>query len=324
MTIRQEAIRSGFNAKTTAAEALKGVDLSGKRALVTGGHAGLGLETTRALAQAGATVVVPARNPEHAQTALKGMPGVEVSSLDLMDPDSIDTFAKSFLDSGRPLDILVANAGTMAVPLTRDRRGYEAQFSTNHLGHFQLTVRLWPALKLAGHARVVSLSSGAHRLSPVDFDDPTYERREYDKWKAYGQSKSANVLFAVGLDKRGEAQGIRAFAVHPGMIVTDLQRHVSIEELKAAGFRDEHGQIPAAQASLYKTVEQGAATSVWCSASPDLAGKGGVYCEDVDVARAVPADYKENGGVSPWAIDPILADRLWVLSEELTSTTLEA
>jgi NAD(P)-dependent dehydrogenase (short-subunit alcohol dehydrogenase family) len=324
MTTRQEAIPSGFNAKTTATEALKGVDLSGKRALVTGGHAGLGLETTRALAQAGATVVVPARNPEHAQTALKGTPGVEVSSLDLMDPDSIDTFAKSFLDSGRPLDILVANAGTVAVPFTRDRRGYEAQFSTNHLGHFQLTVRLWPALKLAGHARVVSLSSAAHRLSPVDFDDPNYERREYDKWKAYGQSKSANVLFAVGLDTRGEAQGIRAFAVHPGMIVTDLQRHLSIEELKAAGFRDEHGQIPAAQASLYKTVEQGAATSVWCATSPGLAGKGGVYCEDVDIARAVPADYKENGGVSPWAIDPILADRLWLLSEELTNTTLEA
>lgn len=214
MTTEQRPLKSGFGANTTAREVLAGRDLTGKTAIVTGGYSGVGLETTRALAEAGATVVVPARTQEKARTALAGIPRVEMETLELIDPASIDAFTSRFLGSGRPLDILINNAGIMAPPLRRGPRGYESQFATNHLGHFQLTARLWPALKRAAKARVVSVSSTGISFGGVDFDDPNFERREYDKWKAYGQSKTANALFAVALDKRGEGHGIRAFSVH--------------------------------------------------------------------------------------------------------------
>ena len=201
-TTPQAPIHSGFGPNTTAREVLRGHDLMGKTAIVTGGYSGIGLETTRALAEAGATVVVPARTQEKARTALDGIPRVEVETVELIDPASIDAFAGRFLGSERPLDILINNAGIMAPPLQRDARGYESQFATNHLGHFQLTARLWPALKRAGKARVVSVSSTGISFGGVDFDDPNFARREYDKWKAYGQSKTANALFAVALDKR--------------------------------------------------------------------------------------------------------------------------
>ncbi|MBW7452861.1 SDR family NAD(P)-dependent oxidoreductase [Paenibacillus sepulcri] len=281
----------------------------------------MGLETTRALAEAGATVIVPARTPEKARASVAGIPRVELESLDLINPASIDAFARRFLDSGRPLDILVNSAGIMAVPLTRDARGYESQFATNHLGHFQLTARLWPALKKSGNARVVSVSSGAIRYSGIDFGDPNFERKEYDKWIAYGQSKSANALFAVELDRQGHAHGVRAFSVHPGVIKTDLARFLSDEELRAMGIIDDQGH-PVNNPSLgYKTVEQGAATSVWCATSTQLDGRGGVYCENVDITTAVPADTPVSltvSGVPPWAIDPASAKRLWQLSEEMT------
>jgi len=236
MSSKQAPIHSGFGPTTTARETLKGIDLTGKIAIVTGGYAGLGLEATRALAQAGATVIVPARSPDKARQALDGIPRVEQGDLDLLDPVSIDAFASEFLGGGRPLHMLINNAGIMAAPLTRDRRGYESQFSANHLGHFQLTVRLWPALRRAGSARVVSLSSRGHQRAGVDFDDPNFLHRTYDRWQAYGQSKTANVLFAVGLDRRGETSGIRAFAVHPGGILTDLSRHMTDDELRAFEF----------------------------------------------------------------------------------------
>jgi NAD(P)-dependent dehydrogenase (short-subunit alcohol dehydrogenase family) len=310
MTTEQKPLKSGFGAKTTAREVLAGRDLTGKTAVVTGGYSGVGLETTRALAEAGATVVVPARTQEKARTALAGIPRVEIETLELIDPASIDEFAGRFLGSGRPLDMLINNAGIMALPLRRDARGYESQFATNHLGHFQLTARLWPALKRAGGARVVSVSSTGIRFGGVDFDDPNFERREYDKWRAYGQSKTANALFAVGLDKRGQAHGVRAFSVHPGRIHTDLARYMSDEELAAVG-------------GAFKTPEQGAATSVWCATSPQLEGKGGVYCMDADIAGVI-SDFALQGvdqemtGVLPWAIDPDLAERLWRLSEKMT------
>jgi NAD(P)-dependent dehydrogenase (short-subunit alcohol dehydrogenase family) len=218
------------------------------------------------------------------------------------------------LSSERSLDILINNAGIMAAPLQRDVRGYESQFATNHLGHFQLTARLWPALKRAGKARVVSVSSRGIRFSGVDFDDPNFERREYDKWKAYGQSKTANSLFAVALDKRGEADGIRAFSVHPGGIYTDLLRYLPAEEL--AALERNSGAL--------KTTEQGAATSVWCATSAQLEGKGGVYCLDCDIAELI-SDYdwdEELTGVLPWAIDPKLAEQLWKLSEKMTGVKL--
>lgn len=311
----QAPISSGFGPHTTAHEALAGLDLSEKIAIVTGGYSGVGLETTRALAEAGATVIVPARTPEKARAAIAGIPQVELEELDLIDPASIDAFAQRFLNSGRQLDILINNAGIMAPPLVRDARGYESQFATNHLGHFQLTERLWPALVQAGSARVVSVSSTGIRFGSVDLDDPNFERREYDKWKAYGQSKSANALFAVALDRRGQAQGVRAFSVHPGRIMTDLVRFISDDEKNAAG-------------AEFKTTEQGAATSVWCATSPQLEGKGGVYCLDVDIAKAIPAvDLQGMAqvllGVLPWAIDPDLAEQLWQLSEEMTGVKFD-
>ena len=240
-----------------------------------------------------------------------------LDTLDLMDPISIDAFANRFLGSGQALHILVNNAGIMANPLTRDARGYESQFSTNHLGHFQLTARLWPALQRANGARVVSLSSVGHRRAPVNFEDPNFERREYDRWIAYGQSKTANALFAVGLDEIAQRDGIRAFSVHPGGVITDLIRYMTAEEVCAYGVVDEHGRPIIDPARNMKTPEQGAATSVWCAANPRLEGLGGVYCEDCDIAAPVPGDSKELRGVRPWAIDRGFARELWSLSERL-------
>lgn len=316
----QKPIHSGYHAHTTAWEIVDGRDLTGQIAIVTGGYSGIGLETTRALARAGATVLVPVRNLEKGMEALKDIPGVEMDTLDLLEPQSIDAFAQRFLETNRPLHMLINSAGVMATPLRRDGRGYESQFSTNHLGHFQLTAKLWPALQRAGGARVVSVSSRAHRLGGIDFEDPNYERRDYDKWKAYAQSKTANILFALELDRRGREKGVRAFSVHPGLIPdTSLGRDLSDEEIRPRPVKDEHGRtVSNERSALFKTVEQGAATSVWCAVSPELDGLGGVYCEDADIAEAVPADSASSGGVRPWAIDPELAMRLWKLSENLT------
>ena len=315
MTTRQAPLHSGFGAQTTAREAIGDRDLRGAVAVVTGGYAGVGLETTRALAGAGATVIVGARTLDKARAAVAGLGRVELDALDLFDPRSTDAFAERFLASGRPLHMLVNNAGIMATPLVRDARGFESQLATNHLGHFQLTAQLWPALRRANGARVVSLSSRGHRRAGVDFDDPHFERRAYDKWVAYGQSKTANALFALALDARGEAHRVRAFSVHPGAIVTDLMRSMSEEEQRAA--------IDRIKSVAPLKTEQGAATSVWCAVSAQLDGLGGVFCEDVDVAEAVPADSPDPRGVRPWATDRDLAERLWTTSEEWTGATIE-
>jgi len=315
----QKPLPSGFGATTTAAEVAAGVDLRGRVAVVTGGSSGIGPETARVLSAAGARVVVGARDVKKAERALAGATGVDVRPLDLADPDSVDRFARSVVDSGSALDLLVNNAGVMALPLTRDGRGYEMQFATNHLGHFQLTARLWGPLRRARQARVIALSSAGHRRAPVDLDDPNFTRRPYDRWAAYGQSKSANSLFAVELDRRGRGHGVRAFAVHPGGILTELARHMTDEELSAYGVvrEGETLRVP----SGYKTVEQGAATSVWCAVSPALDGKGGVYCEDCDIAEIVPDDSEPLRGVRRWAVDPGHAEALWGLSERLTGLT---
>lgn len=321
----QRPIPSGFGARTTAEEVIRGHNLSGKVAMVTGGYSGLGLETTRVLAAAGATVVVPVRTPEKARLTLAGITGVELAAMDLLDPASIDVFAQRFLDTGRPLDILIHSAGMMASPLSRDSRGYEMQFATNHLGHFQLAARLWPALVKAEGARVVSVSSRGHRIDGIDFADPNFETRPYDKWKAYGQSKTANVLFALELDKRGEEHNVRAFSLHPGSILTDLARHLSDDELRGMGALDEEGnRIPAERTSHMKTVQQGAATSVWCAVSPQLEGIGGVYCEDADIAPVAESADSHQPGVQAWAIDPGSAQRLWELSETMTGVKFPA
>lgn len=328
-TTPQQSIHSGFDTASTTADVIAGIDLSGRVAIVTGGYAGLGLETVRALHGAGATVIVPARDRTKAVRALSGLERVEIAALDLLEPASIAAFADTFLRSQRALHILVNNAGIMASPLTRDARGYESQFATNHLGHFQLVAELRPALRAARGARVVCVSSWGHHYSPVFFEDPHFEHRAYDRWLAYGQSKTANILFASRLDARAADDGIRAFSLHPGAILdTGLKKHLTTRELRAAGVIDDRGQPILDPTRGLKTAEQGAATSVWCATSPQLNDKGGVYCENCDVAplsahgdRAwKTGDAMHTPGVLPYAVDPEQAERLWELSEQLLGT----
>ena len=309
MRTPQEPVGSGFGSKSTAAEVLDGIDLTGRYAVVTGGYSGIGLETTRALANAGADVLVPARRPEHAEGELAGIPRVQVGSLDLADLDSVEAFAGEVLGHGRAIDLMIDNAGIMACPETRVGPGWEAQFATNHLGHFALVNRLWP-LVANGRGRVVSVSSNGHRRSPLRWDDVMFEQG-YDRWAAYGQAKTANVLFAVRLDELAYDSGVRAFALHPGGILTPLQRYLSKDEQVGMGWIDSNGN-PLVD---FKTPEQGAATTVWAATSPQLDGLGGVYCEDGDVA---PVSTDDAPGVRPYAIDPEQATWLWGLSAELT------
>jgi len=311
MTVSQQhKIGSGFSGRTTAAEVLAGIDLDGKLAIVTGGYSGIGLETTRALAAAGARVVVPARRPEVAAEALAGIEGVETAALDLGDLEGVRAFADGFLASDRGIDLVINSAGVMACPETRVGPGWEAQFATNHLGHFALLNRLWPALRPG--ARVVAVSSYGHHRSPIRWDDPDFTSGDYDKWEAYGQAKTANVLFAVQLDALARAHGVRAFAVHPGGILTPLQRHLSREEMVERGWYAEDGTVLVD----FKSPEQGAATQVWAATSPRLDGLGGLYLEDCEVAE--PAEAGASSGVRDYAVDPEQAARLWDLSARLT------
>lgn len=307
----QRKIGSGFGPRSTATEVLAGIDLSGKLAVVTGSYSGLGMETTRALASAGARVIGPARRPEAAREALIDIEGVQVDSLDLADLGSIREFADRFLASQGSIDILIAGAGIMACPETRVGPGWEAQFAVNHLGHYALVNCLWPAI--ADGARIVIVSSAGHQLSGIRWEDPQFTR-SYDRWLAYAQSKTANALFAVELDRRGCDRGIRAFSLHPGAILTPLQRHLSREEMIERGWVDRNGNL--ADPS-FKTPQQGAATQLWAATSPQLTGMGGVYCEDCEIAD--PTDSTDMiVGVREHATDLDQAARLWELSARLT------
>lgn len=325
----QKPIGSGFNATSTTNDVIRGIDLTGKVVIITGGYAGIGLETTRTLVAAGASVIVPARDTEKAKKNLAGIANAEVESLDLISAASIDAFTEKFLASGRPLHLLINNAGIMWVPLRRDSRGYESQLATNHLGHFQLTARLWPALKKAHGARVVNVSSYGHQMAPFNFDDPNFKHREYETLQGYGQSKTANNLFSVELDNRSKAFNVRVYSLHPGSVYgTDLGREAPIELFKQMGTHDADGNIfPEVERKL-KTLPQGAATTVWCATSPMLNGIGGVYCENADIAEL------DNGnignryddpltlrGVQAYSLDEANAKRLWKLSEEMTGIT---
>ncbi len=314
----QKPIGSGFNAASTAKEVIKGIDLAGKIAVVTGGNTGIGLETTKTLAAAGATVIVPARDIEKARKNLQGIANVEIEEMDLMNPGSIDAFAEKFRASGRPLHLLINNAGIMWVPLRRDGRGIESQLATNYLAQFQLTAKLWPALKKAHGARVVNVSSHGHQFGDFNFEDPNFLHREYDTLQAYGQSKTASNLFALELDARAKKHRVRAYSLHPGSIGgTELAREAPLELFQQMGFVDTEGNLLPEVAASLKTIPQGAATTVWCATSPLLDPIGGVYCEDVDIAVLSEGSSLSNG-IKPYSLDGNNAKRLWKLSEEMT------
>lgn len=315
---KQKPIGSGFGHASTAKDVLNGIDLTGKTAIVTGGYSGIGLETVRALTGAGAKVIVPARRPEAATEALSSIAGdVEIATMDLADLSSVRNFADNFVSSGAPLDILINNAGIMACPEGRVGPGWEMQFGVNHMGHFALTTALKPALEKADAARVVALSSTAHKISDIRWDDPQFSNGSYEKWQAYGQAKTANALFALGLDQNWANSGIRGYAVHPGGIMTPLQRHLQTEEMIALGWLDESGEMPPQVKALFKTPEQGGATATWAATSPKLANFSGVYCEDCEVAQLGDADSPRYAHVQPHAVNEDSAQRLWAMSEKL-------
>jgi len=319
----QQPIGSGFNAKSTSTEVIKGIDLTGKIAIVTGGNTGIGLETVKILANAGATVIAPARDIAKAKKNLKGISNVEIEEMDLTDPHSIDAFAAKFLASGRPLHLLINNAGIMWVPLRRDNRGIETQLAVNYLAGFQLTTRLWNALKKTEGARVINVSSQGHQFAPFSFEDPNFEHREYETLQAYGQSKTAVNLFSLELDNRAKAYGVRVYSVHPGSIAgTELAREAPLELFVKMGFCDEKGNMLPEVAASLKTIPQGAATTIWCATSPLLANIGGVYCEDADVA-GLSFSKEIYAGVRPYSLDETNAKKLWLLSEKLTGITFQ-
>lgn len=319
-------ITSRFNRESTALDVVEGLDLSGRTAIVTGGSSGIGIETARALASAGATVVIGARQLDAAADVAAGINAelgaerVRVEALDLADLASVRAFAERWGD--RPLHYLINNAGVMACPLSRTRDGFEMQFGTNHLGHFLLSELLVPALTAAGGARVVSVSSTGHVYADIDFDDPNYERRAYRPFDAYGQSKTANALFAVAFDRRYQGRGIRAFAVMPGVIKSNLGRHMTPEMRADLGLgkpvrTEKAADTPPPPRLFFQEADVGAATSLWAATGAELDGCGGLYLEEC--AQAVPYDgaMPPRRGVAAFAIDPVSADRLWTLSAEL-------
>ncbi|AWK05752.1 oxidoreductase [Flavobacterium crocinum] len=314
----QQPTNSGFNAKSTTNEVIKGIDLTGKTAIVTGGNTGIGLETVRTLSEAGATVIVPARDVEKAKRNLNGIPNIIIEEMDLMNPDSIDSFAQKFMQSNQLLHLLINNAGIMWVPLRRDDRGFESQLATNYLALFQLTAKLWPALKKANGARVVNVSSGGHQFSDFNFEDPNFLNREYETLLGYGQSKTAVNLFSMEFDNRAKDFNVRSYSLCPGAVgETELAREAPIDLFQKLGYCDAEGNIFPEVAASLKTIPQGAATTVWAATSKLLNNIGGVYCENVDIASLSP-NTAIIGGIKPYSLDEKKAKRLWELSEQMT------
>jgi NAD(P)-dependent dehydrogenase (short-subunit alcohol dehydrogenase family) len=314
----QHRLNSGFHAKSEPSDILKDVDLKGKTAVVTGGYSGIGLETTRALAGAGARVILPVRRPAVARQELNGLiPDEDLIEMDLADPASVKAFTDPFKASGLALDLLINNAGIMACPEMRTPQGWEMQFAVNQIGHFVLATELMPVLEKAPGARLVTLASTGHKLSGIRWDDIHFTKG-YEKWPAYGQSKTACSLLAVEFDRRMKDKGVRAFAVHPGGIFTPLQRHLEQEEMIALGWLDKDGELSALAKAGFKTPTQGAGTTLWCATNPKLNDLGGVYCENCDIA-----DMQAEGpmaryvGVAPWAVDTEEASRLWEETEKM-------
>jgi NAD(P)-dependent dehydrogenase (short-subunit alcohol dehydrogenase family) len=311
-----------FNATSTADEVISGISLAGKFAVVTGASSGLGVETARVLSAAGAEVLLIARDQPKLQAVADDLrrqqPGAKLHTqcMDLADLDSVRAAAGEILRRHPRIHLLINNAGVMACPLARTAQGFEMQFGTNHMGHFLFTCLLAPALLAAAPGRVVNLSSAGHKFANFNFDDPAYFDRDYDKWQAYGESKTANILFTVALDKRLRERGVRAFAVHPGVIMTNLARH-----LQQADFELLNAKTPPGEKLEFKTVQQGAATTVWAATTAELEGRGGIYLENCQIAR--PAVAGGDGGIEAYAVDAAAAERLWSLSEELAEQAVE-
>jgi NAD(P)-dependent dehydrogenase (short-subunit alcohol dehydrogenase family) len=321
-----QQLAMAYHAETTTNDVLDGVDLTGRRVVVTGASSGLGEESTRALAAAGATVTMLARNPEKNEAAAarirEAVPDadLQLGTVDLADLSSIRSFAADYLADHDAIDVLINNAGVMVCPFGRTADGFETQFGTNHLGHFLLTALLMPAILGGDAPRVVNLSSGGHSISDVDLDDPNYESTEYDAWFAYGRSKTANALFTRELARR-HGDHVLTFAVHPGVIMTELGRHLT-EELMAE--MTERMQQRASQGGesdgggmQIKSVEQGAATQIWAATAPELAAHNGAYLGDCQLG--VSGGNPSHNGYEPYLDDASNAAQLWTLSEELVS-----
>jgi NAD(P)-dependent dehydrogenase (short-subunit alcohol dehydrogenase family) len=313
----QKNLNSGFGAKSEPSEILDGINLSGKTAIVTGGYSGIGIETTRALSEAGANVIIPARRTEEAMVALDGIiPKDHIFEMDLSDLDSIKRFT-DLVKSNLSLSILINNAGIMACAESKTSNGWDLQFAVNHIGHFVLTHELIDSMDQSSGARIINLSSTAHKFSGICWDDFHFSN-SYDKWVSYGQSKTATSLFSIELDRRFKDKNIRSFAVHPGGIFTPLQRHLQQEEMVAMGWLNEDGSLSELAKAGFKSSTQGASTSLWAATSSQLDNKGGLYCENCDVANLAGGSPEERYfGVRDWAVDSDEAKKLWHSTEKM-------
>ena len=313
----QKNLNSGFGAKSEPSEILDGINLSGKTAIVTGGYSGIGIETTRALSEAGANVIIPARRTEEAMVALDGIiPKDHIFEMDLSDLDSIKRFT-DLVKSNLSLSILINNAGIMACAESKTSNGWDLQFAVNHIGHFVLTHELIDSMDQSSGARIINLSSTAHKFSGICWDDIHF-LNSYDKWVSYGQSKTATSLFSIELDKRFKEKNIRSFAVHPGGIFTPLQRHLQQEEMVAMGWLKADGSLSELAKAGFKSPTQGASTSLWAATSRQLDNKGGLYCENCDVANLAGGSPEERYfGVRDWAVDSDEAKKLWHSTEKM-------
>ncbi len=314
----QRKLNSGFHAKSEPVEILKGIDLHGRIAIVTGGYSGIGLETTRALVGAGARIILPVRRLDVAKRELQGLVGdSDLIEMNLAEPASVRRFADEFKKTGLALDILINNAGIMACPEMRTPNGWEMQFAVNQIGHFVLTTELMPIMEKTPGARLVTLSSTGHKISGIRWDDIHF-KGGYEKWPAYGQSKTACCLLAVEFDRRMKDKGVRGFGVHPGGIFTPLQRHLDKEEMVALGWLGADGEMSERAKAAFKTPTQGAGTTLWCATQPALGKLGGVYCENCDVADMQgEGEMARYVGVAPWAVETEDASRLWTETEKM-------
>ena len=316
----QKPLDSGFNSKTYADEITKDIDLTGKIAIVTGGYSGIGIETTRALINSGAEVIIPAKRSEVAIKNLEGIVSKEnVIEMDLSDLNSVKNFTDGYKENFNRLDLLINNAGIMACPETRIGNNWESQIAINHFGHFMLTKELMDMMADNDGARFVSLSSSAHSLTGMLWDDIHFLNSPYDKWMAYGQSKTASSLIAIEFDELMKDKGVRGFSVHPGGIMTPLQRHLQNEEMVTLGWMKEDGSLSDLAKNFFKTTSQGASTTLWCATSSSLNNIGGVFCEDCDIAKIkseVDESMQRYFGVADWAVDIDEASKLWELTEK--------